>query len=96
MGSPYHVHTQVNRIHVVTSSAGFERIRQIVIRNMGGVVNEYSPEWRVLNDLQSAYTEAMSSRSRSLVFLEARYEWQGWEKFQRVIVFDFSGKRVVS
>lgn len=52
-----------------------------------------SPEWVVLDNLRSAFHEAQSNRSRVVVFLEARYEWTGWEKFQRVVIFDFSGKK---
>lgn len=96
MGSPYFVHKQVNRIHVVKSQIGFERIRDLISSSMGynslTKVNEFSPEWVVLNDLLQAYQEAEASRSRSLIFLEARYDWLGWEKFQRVIVFDFTSK----
>lgn len=97
MGSPYSVHKQVNRIHVVKSVTGFARIRDLICRSMGHTYEsimefECGPEWVVLNDLLQAYDEALTSRSRVLVFLEARYEWTGWEKFQRVIVFDFTSK----
>lgn len=97
MGSPYYVHKQVNRIHVVRSFRGFEKILELVARSMG--TNLYSvlrggvgSERVVLDDLLDAYNKANSSRSRSIVYLEARYDWLGWEKFPRVIIFDFSGK----
>lgn len=95
MGSPYFVHKQVNRIHVVKSHIGFERILDVILRSMNTTlstvkVEMQGPEWVVFNDLLQAYAEALNSRSRVLVFLEARYEWRGWEKFQRVVVFDFT------
>lgn len=97
MGSPYVVHKQVNRIHVVKSAVGFERILSVLLRSMSDTLSIYtidtcSPEWFVLNDVTSAFFEAMDSNSRALTFLGARYDWRGWEKFQRVIVFDFTGK----
>lgn len=95
MGSPYSVHKQINRIHVVKSNQGFVRTLDIVLRSMGTSstavkAEKQGPEWVVYNDLLQAYTEAQNSRSRTLVFLEARYAWRGWEQFQRVIVFDFT------
>lgn len=97
MGSPYFVHKQVNRIHVVRTSRGFERILEVIARSMGRdlstvKVDRYSPEWVVYDNLRSAFDEASGTKSRVAVFLEARYEWRGWEKFQRVVIFDFSGK----
>lgn len=93
MGSPYFVHQQINRVHVVRSVVGLNRIVNVVKRSMGcDVVSAGSPEWVVLNDIYSAFRSALASSSRSVVFLESRYEWRGWEKFQRVIIFDFSGK----
>lgn len=56
------------------------------------IADRYSPEWVIFNDLLLAYNEAVTGKSRTLVFLEARYEWTGWEKFQRVVIFDFAGK----
>lgn len=100
MGSPYFVHKQANRIHVVRTVVGFQRILKTVMRSMGMhddlstiKSRECSPEYRVLEDLYLAYQEAAKSCSRNVVFLESRYEWTGWEKFQRVIIFDFSGER---
>jgi len=101
MGSPYFVHKHVNRTHVVRSFDGFNKILEVIARSMGTTtstviealcLDNWSPEGVVFNDLLQAYNEACSSRSRVTLFLEARYEWTGWEKFQRVIVFDFSGK----
>lgn len=97
MGSPYFVHKQVNRTHVVRSFTGFERILEVVARSMGSSTftilhSDCGPEKVVFDDLLEAYNQACSSRSRIVVFLEARYEWKGWDLFQRVIVFDFSGK----
>lgn len=99
MGSPYFVHAHVHRVHVVKTTIGFERILLVVRRSMGLAdstkVDEHSPEWVVLRDLLLSYQRALSSHSRVVVYLEARYEWRGWEKFQRVIVFDFSNKAAV-
>lgn len=53
--------------------------------------DRYSPEWVIYDQLCTAYQDAYGTKSRTLLFLEARYEWTGWEKFQRVVVFDFSG-----
>jgi len=97
MGSPYFAHKQVNRIHVVRSFSGFKRILSTIARSMDKttsavIADRYSPEWVIFSDLLSAYNGAARSNSRTLLFLEARYEWTGWEKFQRVVVFDFSGK----
>jgi hypothetical protein len=93
MGSPYFVHQQVNRIHVVRSARGLERVLAIVAKSMGlsdwRTLKE-GPEQVVIHDLLRANDIALYSESRSCVFLEARYEWTGWEKFQRVIVFDYS------
>jgi hypothetical protein len=58
---------------------------------MGSDIYEDGPEWRVLRDIYSNYRIAWLNNQRSMVFLEARYEWTGWEKFQRVVIFDFSG-----
>lgn len=98
MGSPYFAHKQVNRIHVVKTFSGFKKILSIIAASMGSttsavIADRYSPEWVIFSDLLGAYNDAARSNSRTLLFLEARYEWTGWEKFQRVIVFDFSGKR---
>lgn len=97
MGSPYFVHQQANRIHVVRSDVGFNRILGVIVKSMGmpdiNHVSDYSPEYRVIQDITQSYTAARESNSRSVVFLESRYEWLGWEKFQRVIIFDFSGKK---
>lgn len=94
MGSPYQVHTHVNRTHVVKSSKGFLRIAKILIQSMGVTsVSVYSPEYRALVDVIKAYNKSAKFNQRVCVFLEARYEWTGWEKFQRVIIFDFSDVR---
>lgn len=95
MGSPYSVHRHVNRIHVVKTAAGLGRVLAIVQNSMGlktvgnhiNLLNE-GPEWRVIRDMLVAYREAYFTHSRQVVFLEARYEWTGWEKFQRVVIFD--------
>lgn len=97
MGSPYYVHQQANRVHVVRTLVGFERIWKVIANTMNvSHLNTEdlvgSPEGEVHENLCVAYADAVSSRSRVVVFLESRYEWNGWEKFQRVIIFDFSGK----
>lgn len=100
MGSPYFVHTQTSRVHVTKTSRGFFRILKTVLHSMGhGDFDEFmskyenihSPEWRSLRDIVDAGCRAASERKRAVLYLEARYEWTGWEKFQRVIVIDFSG-----
>lgn len=98
MGSPYFVHKQANRVHVVRSYRGFNKLLDTIChtfedgRTLDIVSQDYcSPEWRVLHDLYSSFRDAWLTNSRQVVFLEARYEWSGWEKFQRIIVFDFSG-----
>lgn len=53
-------------------------------------VLDYSPEYRVLNDLYSTFQLCLSKRCRKVVTLEARYDWSGYEKFGRTIVFDFT------
>lgn len=97
MGSPYSVHRQVNRIHVVKSVASLNKILFTVMRTMGvrsfdapmhDLVAQWSPEWACLRDILLAYRESYTTNSRQTIFLEARYEWTGWEKFQRVIIFD--------
>ncbi len=96
MGSPYFVHKHTNAVHVVRTIRGFERILEVVATSMGirnaDSVSEYSAEWITLRDLRDMFASAWETRSRQVVFLEARYEWHGWEKFQRVIVFDFTQK----
>lgn len=107
MGSPYFVHQQADAIHVVRSMEGFFRILNVVTTSMGLLdpdIHSFEdldrvmsflrndPEWVVLNDLLSAYTTSRENRERRIVFLEARYEWRGWEKFQRVIIFDRTKK----
>lgn len=97
MGSPYFVHKQVNRIHVAKTPEGFERILKVICHSMGFDITAVTaetcwPEWVVLNDLYSAEREAANTSSRVVVFLEARYEWTGWKKFQRVVIIDYSGK----
>jgi len=54
-------------------------------------ITEHSPEWCVVRDIYSNYRKAWFNNQRVMVFLEARYEWTGWEKFQRVLIIDFSG-----
>lgn len=98
MGSPYFVHQQANRVHVVRSTTGFERIWKVIANsmNVSHLITEDlidSPEGVVYGSLREAYSNAIFSKSRVVVFLESRYEWHGWEKFQRVIIFDFSGKK---
>lgn len=96
MGSPYFVHRQVNRIHVVKTAAGLERVLSLVQRSMGvkiidtriNLVDRCCPEWVVIRDVLLAYREAFMTHSRQVIFLEARYEWTGWEKFQRVLILD--------
>lgn len=96
MGSPYFVHAHVNSVHVVRTSRGFERILEIVRTSMGvpksTAENECTPEYGVLRSLRESYTQASSEKLRVVVFLEARYDWRDWEKFQRVIILDFSGE----
>lgn len=97
MGSPYSVHRQVNRIHVVKSVAGLNKILFTVMNTMGvqstgepmhDLVAQWCPEWVCLRDILLAYRESYHTNSRQTIFLEARYEWKGWKKFQRVIIFD--------
>lgn len=95
MGSPYFVHAQSNDVHVVRTARGFERILKIVCQTMGYQRNGRSdfsdpmcPEEVVLRDLSMNFLLSQSERRRIVLFLEARYEWTGWKKFQRVIVFD--------
>lgn len=97
MGSPYSVHRQVNRIHVIKSVASLNKVLFTVMRTMGirsfeapmhDQVEQWSPEWVCLRDILLAYRDSYQTNSRQTIFLEARYEWKGWEKFQRVIIFD--------
>lgn len=96
MGSPYFVHKQINRIHVIKTLVGLGRVLPIVVRSMGkrslanhiNLVDERSPEWVVLRDVLNAYRESFHTNSRAVIFLEARYEWTNWDKFQRVLVLD--------
>lgn len=96
MGSPYLVHSQVSRIHVVKTLRGFKSVLNIVAKSMNsGHVRYFNPdmdsscpEWVVFRDILLAYRDAFLNSSRSVVFVEARYEWDGWENFQRVIVID--------
>lgn len=97
MGSPYFVHKQANRIHVIKTYVGLKRVLPIVLRSMGDVAllradslkaDQCSPEWVVIRDVLIAYRESFMTNSRAVIFLEARYEWLGWDKFQRVIVLD--------
>lgn len=96
MGSPYFVHRQVNRIHVVKTVGGLARVLTLVQRSMGmkiidtniNLVDRCCPEWVVIRDVLLGYREAFLTNSRQTIFLEARYEWTGWEKFQRVLILD--------
>jgi len=89
------MHRHVNRIHVIKTPAGLERVLAVVQNTMGlknvgnhiNLVNE-GPEWCIIRDILLAYQEAIETHSRQAIFLEARYEWTGWEKFQRVIILD--------
>lgn len=91
MGSPYSVSTQVNRVHVVKTFQGFLRILKIVKSSMNCEnFDEFGPEWRTLDEITQACNSARASCSRTVVSIEARYEWRGHEKFARVIIFDFS------
>lgn len=97
MGSPYLVHTQVNRIHVIRTQAGFTKVCRIVARTMGihdsyDLLDLEGPEAVVMNGLREAFTDAFLNNRRVVLFLEARYEWTNWEKFQRVIVLDLTKK----
>jgi hypothetical protein len=96
MGSPYFVHKQANRIHVIKTASGLARILNTVQNTMGvrsidnliNLVDDCSPEWVVIRDILLAYRSSFHTNSRQVIFLEARYEWTGWEKFQRVIIID--------
>lgn len=54
--------------------------------------NSGSAEARLMFDLVYEAADALKARQRRVLFLEARYSWTGWEKFQSAIVLDFSGK----
>lgn len=51
-----------------------------------------SAEARLMLNLTEEAAFAFNMRQRRVLFLEARYVWTGWEKFQSAIVLDFSGK----
>lgn len=95
MGSPYHVHSHIT-VSTVRSIRGFNRVVDLVRNTMGvpeGVQLTSlvgSPEYRVLTELHQTLFDCLRERSRKVVFLEARYYWTGWEKFQRAIIVDFS------
>lgn len=105
MGSPYFVHTITQNVSVVRTERGFLRILDPVLGTMGifdrsltyslesfraGLLYIDGPAYTALADLLQSYDDAVSASARTVAFLEARYEWHGWEKFQRVIVFDFT------
>lgn len=98
MGSPYFVHRQANRVHVIKTAVGLSRVLDIVLKTMYphrmttaiDSVDDGCPEWVVLRDILKAYRASFHTNSREVIFLEARYEWTGWEKFQRVIIIDNS------
>lgn len=105
MGSPYHVHSY-GTVHVVKTERGFLAIAKIVLSSAGikcsitsfnsltdlrCLLNELAGgDYGLLHDLLLGFDTAVFQRSRLALFLEARYEWKGWEKFQRSIVFDFT------
>lgn len=103
MGSPYFVHKAVNNVNVIKTEKGFFRLLDQVCGTMSldrrfGKTSEVvefiedntGPETVVLDELFTEFLSAITSRKRSVLFLESRYEWHGWEKFQRAIVFDFT------
>jgi len=51
-----------------------------------------SAEARLIYELTYEASNAAKLRTREVLFLEARYEWTGWERFQSAVVLDFSGK----
>lgn len=68
----------------------FSNILDVLTHHRELQENGGGPEWAVLHKLLGDLHRAVKGSKRVVVFLEARYEWHGWEKFQRVIVLDFT------
>lgn len=109
MGSPYFVHTVTQNVSVVRTERGFLRILESVLGTMGiwecadmsslasfrsvlRIVD--GPANEALESLLQSFYDAQNASARTVVFLGACYEWRGSDKFQRVIVFDFTKKTV--
>lgn len=105
MGSPYFVHTTSQNISVIRTEVGFLRTLPSILGTLGvwdcldfssvrtvelslSLID--GPAYVVLVDLIQAFKTASQQSKRTVVFLGARYEFRGWEKFQRVIVFDMT------
>lgn len=58
--------------------------------NLGRIDQRYDCETQLFRDIMDKASEAIKNRSRTCLFLEPRYEWTGWEKFQTAIVLDFT------
>lgn len=51
---------------------------------------DYGSLMPVLRSLVYTFQTAQADQSRVVLFLGAGYEWTGWEKFQRAVVFDLT------
>lgn len=105
MGSPYHVH-EFDRVHVIRTARGFSNLLSVLVKRVAPELSTQSlevvftetsriwdgPEGPLFNSIFSCFGRAILHKRRTALFLEARYEWKGWEEFQRSIIFDFSGE----
>lgn len=99
MGSPYIVST-ISTISTIRSLRGYCRVLDLIKRTMGyagspnvnpdGTWDIVTPEDVVIMQLSQEMICSVLKRDRRIITLQARYDWQGWEKFQRGIILDFT------
>lgn len=99
MGSPY-IFSTISTISTIRSLRGYRRVLDLVKKTMDykgslqvspdGTWNIETPEDVVIMQLSQEVIRSILKRDRRIVTLQAKYEWLGWEKFQRSIVIDFT------
>lgn len=82
----------------VCTSAGYPGVVNVesashldyLFGEQSNLYNLYGSLMPVLRSLLDTFLKAQADQSRVVLFLGVKYEWTGWEKFQRAIVFDLT------